>query len=30
LLSHPRGLAIHGTTLYITVDNGVVRLTDLP
>jgi hypothetical protein len=30
LLSNPRGLAIHGTTLYITVDRGVVKLTDLP
>jgi hypothetical protein len=30
LLSNPRGLAIRGTTLYITVDNGVARITDLP
>jgi sugar lactone lactonase YvrE len=30
LLSHPRGLAISGTTLYITVDNGVAQVMNLP
>ncbi len=30
LLSHPRGVAISGTTLYITVDNGIVRIRNLP
>jgi len=30
LLSNPRGLAMSGTTLYITVDNGVARITNLP
>jgi hypothetical protein len=30
LLSNPRGLAMSGTTLYITVDNGIARITNLP
>jgi hypothetical protein len=30
LLSNPRGVAINGTTLYITVDNGVVVVRNLP
>jgi hypothetical protein len=30
LLANPRGLAINGTTLYITVDNGIAQITNLP